>query len=200
MGDSNEKFEKLQKLNCRWSALPSAIDPMIDITGQVEAAVAVAVRKHTASWRPQSNTAGYAPPQGYHPLPPPSGQHAQGQQLPRQPPRPAVAPAGRTSPPRSDSTFFGVCFNCNNTGHRSAKCPYGPRCYNCWQLGHMTRECPNPRIERPAHIPAPQQRARTPRQKWCQLCDSPGVTLKTCPRCQPTLSAYLGNLYLGSQE
>ena len=52
----------------------------------------------------------------------------------------------------------------------------------------MTRECPNPRIERPAHIPAPPQRTWTPRPESCKLCDSPRVTLKTCPRGAPKLS------------
>ena len=54
--------------------------PMIDNAGQVETAIAVAVREHIASWRPQGNTAGYVPPQGYPLLLPPSGQHAQVQQ------------------------------------------------------------------------------------------------------------------------
>ena len=63
---------------------PSAASPLpIDITGQVEAAVAAAVREHTASWRLQGNAARYLPPQGYPPLPPPSAQHTQVQQ-PRQ--------------------------------------------------------------------------------------------------------------------
>ena len=140
--------------------------PMMDITGQVEAAVAAAMREHATPWRTQGSTAGYVPPQGYPPLPPSSAQHAQVQQRtspqPPQQSRPvpqqqraapaqpnacpvAAAPAGPASPPSIDSPFFGACFNCNNTGHRSSECPSRPRCFNCWQLGHMLRECPNHR-------------------------------------------------------
>ena len=161
------------------------------------------------------------PPQGYPPLPPPSAQHAPVQQrtAPQSPPqsrpvpqqqraaaappsaRPvAAAPTGRTSPPRSDSPFFGACFNCNGTGHRSYECPHGPRCFNCWQLGHMSRDCPNPKIERPGHIPAPMQRVRIPRPEMCQLREHLGVTARTCPRCAPTLSTVMENLHLGGQE
>ena len=181
---------------------------MIDITGQVEAAVAAAMREHVTPWQTQGNAAGYVPPQGYPPLP--SSQHPQQvqqrttpqqQQQPRPVPqqqraavaqssaRPvAAAPAGRASPLRSESPFFGAYFNCNNVGHRSSECPSGPRCFNCWQLGHMSRDCPNPKIERPAHIPAPMQRVRTPRPEMCQLCEHPGVTARTCPRCMSILS------------
>ena len=151
------------------------------------------------------------PPQGYPPLPSPQSpqQQQQSRPVPQQqraaaaPPsaRPvAAAPTGRTSPPRSDSPFFGACFNCNGTGHRSSECPHGPRCYNCWQLGHLSRDCPNLRIERPTHIPAPMQRVRTPRPEACQASDAPGYTVRTCPRCAPSLSAVMGNLHLGGQE
>ena len=192
---------------------------MIDITGQVQAAVAAAMREQASPWRAQGNAAGYVPPQGYPPLPSPQQPQQVQQRTPpqQQQPRPApqpqrVAPAqssarpaaavptGRASPPRSESPFFGACFNCNGTGHRSSECPHGPQCYNCWQLGHLSREWPNPRIERPAHIPVPMQRARTPRPEVCQACDAPGYTVRTCPRCAPTLSAAMGNLHLGSQE
>ena len=110
--------------------------------------------------------------------------------------RPAAAPTGRASPPRSDSPFFGACFNCNTTRHRSAECPHGPRCYNCWQLGHTSQECPNPRAERPAHVPVPMQCVRTPGPESCQLC-VPGSHGKDVPPLHAKITSVDGKLTSG---
>ena len=177
--------------------------PLIDITGQVEVAVATLICEQSLPWRRQGNATGYVPFLGLSPATATVGaKYGSADATGTAATYAATAESTTTShasPSRSDSPFFGTCFNCNNVGHWLAECPSGPRCYNCWELGHMTRECQNPKIAQPAHIPPPTQRAQTPRPESCQICNSQGVTSRNCTQCSPNLSAWMGNLHLDSR-
>ena len=73
----------------------------------------------------------------------------------------AGAPVGRA--------HIGPCFVCNEAGHLANECP-ARLCYSCGQCGHSANQC-----------------AGKTTSAACQLCDTPGVTAKTCPNCAPFL-------------
>ena len=74
-------------------------------------------------------------------------------------------PAGWTQP----TAFLGVCFNCQDVGHRAAECPQA-QCFVCHQTGHRAATCPS-------------RQSTQPRDR-CQVCDRQGCVFKTCPNCQ----------------
>jgi hypothetical protein len=65
-----------------------------------------------------------------------------------------IAPLRRPAIPRYQSIFLGVCYSCNNFGHKAMNCRvYGKgehmrrrniqnvECYTCHTYGHIARNC-----------------------------------------------------------
>lgn len=54
----------------------------------------------------------------------------------------SVVKGGASGPPLGASGF--ICFNCNETGHKSVNCPRPqrrPRCSSCLKVGHSADQC-----------------------------------------------------------
>ena len=95
-------------------------------------------------------------------------------------------PMYRTKSPewRQPTAFLGVCFNCQDVGHRAAECPRTV-CFTCHQPGHRASMCPSRQPQ--------ESRDR------CQVCDKPGYVFKNCPSCRQFRES-MGNGAAGAQS
>ena len=82
------------------------------------------------------------------------------------------------------TAFLGVCFNCQDVGHRAAECPRST-CFVCRQTGHRAAACPS--------------RAYTNTREHCQVCGRAGYVFKNCPNCAQ-FRELVGNGVAGAQN